>query len=1177
MVTVTQPKLERRRWIVLLLSLAALAAGASNSSGQNRPSATTPTNYVIILSTEGTNVSVAVNRATNFQRASPQQRLYPGDRIRTGERSRALLLMFGKSVVRLHEETDLTLEQPPDADRPGIITVLKGILYLLHRDKPGWLRFQSVTASAGTRGTEFNLEVEEATGKMILTMFEGEAELRTAEGPIVLSSEQQGEAVPGRIPRSTAVVNAMNVIQWCLYYPGVLDPAELKLDAAAELGPSLDAYRAGDLLEALALYPHGRPPASHDEQVYLAALQLAAGGVDAAQVILERLASPAAAADSNAALADGLRRFIDVVKLQQPAPSTPAGTASATLALIDSYIEQSRGDLDAALRQARRATEQSPSLGFAWARVAELEFSQGRIRPAKSALAKSLELSPRNAQALALQGFLLAADNRTREAIHWFEQAIAVDAGLANGWLGRGLCRIRQGHVTAGREDLHVAATVEPQRSLLRSYLGKAFHQEHDDAHATGELQLARQLDGGDPTPWLYSALLLQEQNRINEAVQDLQQSVALNNNRQVYRSRWLLDQDRAVRSVHLANLYRDAGLTDWGTRQAIRAVNDDYANYSSHLFLADSYNQLRDPNQINLRYETPWLSEYLLANLLAPVGAGTLSQTVSEQEYSRLFEQNRLGMVSVTDYSTRGDWSQAAVQHGTLGNSSYALEALYQWRNGDRPNNELEQLALDLQFKQQITPNDGFYFLVRRDELTSGDVIPYYDPSFANRQLHVEDLREPTLLAGFHHQWGPGLHTLLLAGRIEDELEVSNPNQETIWLTTLGTPISAQPITLDLNYRSQLEIYTGEIQQLWQYRQSTLILGGRAQGGDIQTQSRQSDLTGPTGYAVSQNIDSDLLRLSVYAYEQFRVRPELLLVAGVSYDRNEFPSNFRYAPVSEEETTVDQVSPKGGLIWTPGGQTTIRAGYAQGLGGVSLEQSFRLEPSQVAGFNQSFRSLIPESEAGAQASPSFELWGLAFEQRWREHTYLSLSGEWLESDLDRDFGIVDLTIPGSYSPGQTRESLDYRERSLLLSLHQLASPEWTVSAAYRVSYAELQREYPDIPAAIATGGFEARQDLTGLLHEARLAVVYNNAAGYFGSFEARWFGQHNTGYTPERPGDDFWQFNLYAGYRFARRRAEIRLGLLNLGDRDYRLNPLNLVNELPRDRTFTVSLKLNL
>ena len=57
---------------------------------------------------------------------------------------------------------------------------------------------------------------------------------------------------------------------------------------------------------------------------------------------------------------------------------------------------------------------------------------------------------------------------------------------------------------------------------------------------------------------------------------------------RQIYRSDFLLDQDRAVRSANLANIYQSAGMPEVSLREAARAVNDDYANFSAHLFLAE-------------------------------------------------------------------------------------------------------------------------------------------------------------------------------------------------------------------------------------------------------------------------------------------------------------------------------------------------------------------------------------------------------------------------------------------------------------------------------------------------------------------------------------------------------------------------------------------------------------
>ncbi len=72
------------------------------------------------------------------------------------------------------------------------------------------------------------------------------------------------------------------------------------------------------------------------------------------------------------------------------------------------------------------------------------------------------------------------------------------------------------------------------------------------------------------------------------------------------------------------------------------------------------------------------------------------------------------------------------------------------------------------------------------------------------------------------------------------------------------------------------------------------------------------------------------------------------------------------------------------------------------------------------------------------------------------------------------------------------------------------------------------------------------------------------------------WSAQSNSGYTPDMPGDDFVQFNAYAGYRLPRRLAEMQVGVLDIGDRDYQLNPLNLYSELPRERTFVAEFKFN-
>jgi outer membrane receptor for monomeric catechols len=145
------------------------------------------------------------------------------------------------------------------------------------------------------------------------------------------------------------------------------------------------------------------------------------------------------------------------------------------------------------------------------------------------------------------------------------------------------------------------------------------------------------------------------------------------------------------------------------------------------------------------------------------------------------------------------------------------------------------------------------------------------------------------------------------------------------------------------------------------------------------------------------------------------------------------------------------------------------------------------------------------------------------------------------------------------------------------LTVNQLLGDQWSVGARYRLSEAELDDVFPDIPTSAATfGGFQRRQELEATLHQLHLFTIFNHPSGFFAGSSAIWTTQSNKGYTPDRPGDDFWQFNVEAGYRFFRRRVELRLALLNLLDQDYRLNPLNLTTELPRERTLAASLRFN-
>ncbi len=1145
------------------------------------------TNPVEVIVVQGT-VEVARGGQLVWDLASsqpPYRRLNPGDQIRTKDRSRATIRLSDLTIVELGPNAHLELLRPVDR-RPGF-SLVRGLLHLFHRDKPGEYYFRTPTASPVIRGTEFNLAVGE-DGATTLHLLEGEVALTNGFGALDLKSGEAARVQPARAPVRLAALEAVNLIQWCLYYPAVLHPEELRLSAEEQtvLGESLAAYRQGDLLAALEKYPEARQPVSDPEKVYLAALLLAVGEVGEAEAWLQLLDG----ANGRALrLAAALRRLIAAVKFQ-PRPEDAKGKeVLASSLLAESYHYQSCFQLEAALASAHLAVTQAPDFAFGWARVAELEFSFGQTTRALEAADRALQLAPRHAQAMTVKGFLLAAQNRIPHARAQFDAAIVADGNLGQAWLGRGLCRIRQGHLSAGAADLLVAAAQEPNRALLRSYLGKAFDEIGNATLAVRELENAKRLDPNDPTAWLYSALLNQQRNRINDALRDLEWSQALNDNRQIYRSRLLLDQDRAVGQANLAAIYQDAGLFDQSVREASRAVSSDYANPSAHLFLANSYAQLGDANSVNLRYETATLSEYLVAQLLAPVGGSALSPYVSQQEYVRLFQRDGFGVSSGTEYRSTGDWRQRGVQYGLFGNFDYALDAYYATQSGERPNQDSELLTLSAAARFQLGPRDTMFLQVVGTEFESGDVRQYYDPALADPALRIHESQQPNVFAGYHHEWGPGSHTLLLASRLQDDFQLRDPAS---FIPTLRTDDLGiyddlpRPLSQFSNAQhSAFVAYSVELQHIWQRASHTLIVGGRYQGGDYESDVELTKLPSPLGgldYPPGMpQAETHLRRANVYVYDQWQVFDPFWLIGGVGYDWIDYPENIDLPPITDRQKEKDQVSPKAGFIWLPMTKMAVRGAYTRSLGGLYYDNSVRLEPAQVAGFNQAYRSVAPESVAGLMAGTEFETAGLDFSWRLKPGTYLGVGLEWLQSEGERTLGIFDshssATLTTVTASG-TSQRVEFEEKSLNASLNQLLGRDWSLGVRYRVSDAKLSQRLVQVIEELQAGGLPisrvpyAIQEDAGVLHQVDLCARFFHPSGFFAEAQSLWFGQDNRNLTDE----DFWQFNVFVGYRFARRRAELLVGGLNLTDRDYRLHPVNLYAELPRQRTLLVRFKFN-
>jgi tetratricopeptide (TPR) repeat protein len=561
---------------------------------------------IVVLSVKG---QVTLYRSTeSVGRGAAHEPLMYGDRLVTGASSEATLQFADRTVGRVDELTELWI-QPSGGNwggstnwegSPYVIEIPRGGFYLLNREQALNQSIWTPAASAEILGTEVVFRVN-GDGTTHAVMYEGQVRISNEWGEVVLGPMEESTATLGRAPSRLPLLEMVAPIQWTYYYPAVLDLDELALpeESLAVLAESLKAYRTGDLNVAVLKLPEGWNSPDEGDRVYRAALAMAAGQVEKVEQLLQ----------GNASLtAEALRRLISAVQGQ--AGGVQSANGSASLALAESYVAQSSLDLPGALEFARSATALNPHFAFAQARVAELEFGMGRVDPAREALDKARRISPRHAPSLALEGFMAMSQHRYLEARSWMDAALEIDGDYGDAWLGRGLLRVRHGDVVGGRQDLQVAVALQPTRSVTRSYLAKGYALEGDVARAENEIQRARELDFFDATSWLYGAMLKQQQSRFNEAIEDLELSKNLNERRAVFRSTHLLDQDLAMRGANLAAVYKDGGLLEWSAREAARGISYDYADGASHQFLATSFDNLRDVQGYNPRYQAPWINQ---------------------------------------------------------------------------------------------------------------------------------------------------------------------------------------------------------------------------------------------------------------------------------------------------------------------------------------------------------------------------------------------------------------------------------------------------------------------------------------------------------------------------------------------------------------------------------------
>jgi tetratricopeptide (TPR) repeat protein len=1047
-----------------------------------------------VVSVQGT-AEVQQAGATQWQPMKRNDIYCPGDIIRVAAESRVDVVLANESVLRLNENTTLTLESVSEK-RTSIVNMLKGAAHFFSR-RPRSLEVKTPFTIAGVRGTEFFIRVDQS--ETFLSIFEGAVQASNAAGSLALASGQSAVAAAGKAPVLRTVARPRDAVHWALYYPPVLDGTGAGTDEVRGY-----AQRASELLAA------GRVEAAEANLTQALRLDPSFGDALALQSIIAVVQN----------------RKDEALTLAQKAVEAAPNSAAAHIAM--SYANQADFNLEGARQSLEQAVSVAPDNAVAWARLSELHLSFADMDKALEAAKKAVAMNPNVSRTQTVLGFAYLTQVDTLLAGAAFEKAISMDEADPLPRLGLGLAKIREGDVPGGREQIEIAASLDPNNSLVRSYLGKAFYEEKRDGLDAREYQIAKELDPNDPTPYFYDAIRKQTENRPVEALQDLQTAIDLNDNRAVYRSKLLLDSDLAARSASQARIYSDLGFQQRALVEGYNAVNTDPTNYSAHRFLADSYSVLP-------RHEIARVSELLQSQLLQPSNLTPIQPSLAESnlflissggaastsfnEFNPLFNRNRHA-VQISGIAGSDDtFGGEGVVSGIYNKLSLSAGYSHFETDGWRTNADQEDDIANVFAQYEITPNTSIQAEYRFRETEKGDTqLRFMKDDFASN-LRQEDERD-TLRLGFRHAFMP---SSTLIGNFQ-------------YQTLDGREQDQPDPAVDVDISSDQDAYGAELQYLHRSNYLDVVAGGGYFDIDrddiLDTEITIPDIIIPQppplppiiipGTTISdrQQIVGDVGHTNVYVYTHWSPTSTLTLTLGVSGDF--------FDAESQQTPSEDQFNPKFGITWKPHPNTTLRGAAFRTLKR-SLITDQTLEPTQVSGFNQFF------DEPNATDAWRY---GVAIDQKFSNSIFGG--AEFAYRDMDAPFAVVD--------PGLGTTELfeaEWEEKLARGYLFWAPCNYAALSAEYIYEEFDRERSFADGIENVKTHYVPLG---INLFHpwgiSISLKATYINQDG---SFEDRLAaGLFNDG------EDDSWVADAAISYRLPKRLGFLTIGATNIFDTDF-------------------------
>jgi tetratricopeptide (TPR) repeat protein len=1080
---------------------------------------------------------------TQWQPVKLNDQFRAGDQIRTLERSRADVALLDQSVLRLNENTTITIQAVKE-ERTGVVDLLRGATHFFSRG-PRSLEVQTPVVFAGVRGTEFFINVE--TDRTLLTIFEGTVVAENPAGSLTLTSGQSAIAEAGRAPVLRVVARPRDAVQWALYYPPVLyvRPDEFPAGPGwpGMVRQSIEFYLRGDLqkaFESIATVPR----TIRDPRVfaYRASLLLAVGRVDEANADIARVLN----LNPNDSDALALQTIIAVVQNEQEraldlarqAVRAAPNSASALIAL--SYAQQSVFDLEGARATLQKAVKLEPQNALAWARLAEIHSSFGRLDQAFEAAQEAATLNPNLSRTQTVLGFAYLTQVKTQQAREAFEKAIAFDQADPLPRLGLGLAQIREGDLHGGRREIEIAASLDPNDSIIRSYLGKVYFEEKRTNLDQREYAVAKELDPQDPTPWFYDAIAKQTTNRPVEALQDMQKAIELNDNRAVYRSRLLLDSDLAARSAALAQIYSDLGFQELALVEGWKSVNTDPTNFSAHRFLADSYSVLP-------RHQIARVSELLQSQLLQPINITPIQPrlaesnlflintqgpaTLSFNEFNPLFNRNGVSLLTSGLSGENDTYGGEGVISGIYNKTSFSVGGFHLTTDGFRKNADQKDNIADAFVQQELTPDTSIQAEYRYRNTEHGDLQQrFFLEDFFPGQRNTEERH--TVRLGGRHAFSP--NSILLGSFTYQDADFRQKDEQFVI-----------PGISSIDQKTPQDAFGAELQHLFRSRYFNLTSG--VGYFDIDGELRATVGFGfPPGpiEVQSATINLDLQHVNVYAYSYINLLRNVTFTVAASAD---FLRSG--GPVVRDK---DQFNPKFGITWEPIPGTTLRAAVFRTLKRTLITDQ-TLEPTQVAGFTQFFDD--------TNATDAWR-YGGAIDQKFTK----DLFGGVEFSKRDLTVPITDLIDPAN------PKYLESDAKEYLGSAYLFWTPHpWL---ALRAEYI-FERFTNEILTGIEPKELNTHRVPLGIsfFHpsglSAPLTVTYWNQDGKFLRIASG---------VVQPGGGNFWTVDAAINYRLPKRYGFITVGATNLFDQKFKFFNTDFNNPtIQPDRTFFARVTLAL